>query len=670
MPKFKSADKSDRAQMTRRIYFIGIFFVCCFVTLMGRAISLHLKDNVQLEQVAMRQYRTAVRQNTRRGKILDNLGRELAIDVMADSIYSNPREIDRPAAVAGQLADLLGVDRRKILERLSTNRKFMWIKRRVSDEQSKAVKDLNIPGIYAMRESRRSYPGGVLASSVLGAVGYDAEPLGGIELAYDDVLSTRRLSDDLRRDARGHLYLSPSVDNDAKLADVTLTIDKTLQYIVERELTKAVEVLASKNGIAVMVDVETGAVLAMANVPTFDPNKYDEYDVSTWKNRAVANVYEPGSTFKVVVIASSIEKAGVKANDLYNCEGGRIQIGNDIIRDTHAHGTLSVADIIRVSSNIGTYKVEQKLGREKLYESLRGFGFGKPTGIELPGESGGIFSSPASWSELQFATIAFGQGIATTPLQITMAFATIANGGELLKPYIVKGISLEDGEMMVIGKKQVVNRPIGESTAKVMRDMLKRVTEEGGTGTLAASTEYKMAGKTGTAQKADSKGGGYMKGKYNSSFVGFAPADNAKIALYIGFDEPGSGSYYGGQVAAPVFKDIAEATLRYLKVPGQAKVLTADGSSKKTAADHDVISQELPFIERVGESQPVKKDGEDTWRVPDFRGLTMRGVLAAAGSADIRWVFKGTGLAVRQSVEPGSAVQSGTPCEIEFAPIM
>ena len=672
MPRYRTVETSDDARTKKRVAIVGAIFACLFGVLASRAVSFHLKDNAQLEKVALRQYRTAVHQSTQRGKILDAAGREMAMDVMAESVWANPREIEDPVQLAEKLSRVLKVERRKLLERLSTGRKFVWVKRRAGDEELAELKAMNLPGVYTMRESSRSYPGKTLASTVLGAVGFDSEPLGGIELACHDLLAASRRSGDVRRDARGHLYLSPAGDagdaGETPMANVELTIDRTLQYMVERELEKAVTAARAKGGSAVVVDVGTGAILALANWPTFDPNDYERYGAANWRNRAITDAYEPGSTFKTIIVASALDAGLVKPDEIFDCEKGNMKIGANVVHDEHPHSKLSVADIIKVSSNIGAYKIEQRLGWQRAYDAIRGFGFGKPTGIDLPGESAGLLSPPERWSELQFATIAFGQGIAVTPLQMATAFAAIANGGTLLKPYVIQRIADDDGRVLRAGGREVVGNPIGPETAKTMARLLERVTRTGGTGTLAASLEYPVAGKTGTAQKTNARGGGYAPGKYYSSFVGFAPSDAPRISVYVGIDEPVGGMYYGGQVAAPAFREIVDATLHYLKVPGSLVTASADVDSQLPPRAQ---TAELALVERAGqETRQVVRSGGENWTLPDLSGLTMRGVLEAAAGAEIAWRFAGTGVAVRQSCQAGAEVAAGTECTVEFSPLM
>ncbi len=670
MPRFRTVEKNDDSRSTRRLYAIGAFFACCLGILLCRAVAFHLKDNNDLERVAMRQYRTAVRDSSVRGKILDAAGREMAIDVTADSIFANPREIVNAVEAAGKLSQLLKVDRSTLLDRLSSRRKFVWVKRKATPAEVEAVKALGIEGLSFMRENSRSYPKGTIGASVLGAVGFDTEPLGGVESAYDQVLSSRSKSHDVRRDARGHLYLSPISDEGFEQPrNVELTIDNTLQYIADQSLSRAVAQARAKGGQAVVVDVDTGAILAMSNMPTFDPNEYQRYPLKSWKNSAIADPHEPGSTFKVVVVAAALDAGVARTTDTFDCEGGAIKIGINVVRDSHAHGTLSVADIIKVSSNIGAYKVEQRLGEKRVFGAIRSFGFGSSTGIDLPGESAGLLSPVSRWTPIQFATIAFGQGIAATPLQMAMAFAAIANGGKLHRPYVVKRVLDSEGQVLSETAPQVVSEPVSASTSRTMTALLRRVVEQGGTGTLAASQQYQVAGKTGTAQKADARTGSYAKGRYYASFVGFAPAEKPRIAVFVGIDEP-VGAYYGGQVAAPVFREIVEGTLQYLKVPASGKGSGAAPAEEPAAPMHDM--EELPVLvteAEAGDRQVTRAD-DGTLKLPDFSGMTMRAVLAAAAAADIEWSFRGSGVAVRQYPLAGSIIPPGGQCIVEFRPLL
>ncbi|OGQ22754.1 MAG: hypothetical protein A3I05_05855 [Deltaproteobacteria bacterium RIFCSPLOWO2_02_FULL_44_10] len=651
-PQLSPQDQAERRQRAR-IAVIGLFFAGGFFILSLRALFFHLQENEKLSRVALRQYRTAVRQSTWRGKILDRASRELAVNVSVDSIFANPQGMKDPSTYARKLSPLLDMSREKILSQLKSKRKFVWLKRRVTKKESETVSSLNLAGIATVQESKRSYPNGKLAASILGAVGFDAQALGGVELAVHDILTLQSNPGEYRRDARGHLYLSPTdytVIRD--VAQVELTIDKTLQYIAERELEVALTESGAKIGIVVVADPTTGEILAMANAPTFDPNRYNEYASHFWKNRAITDSYEPGSTLKVMVMAAALNQGILSPDAKIDCFNGRYQIGKKIIQDTHPHGILNVSDIIRVSSNIGAGRIGMMLSPEQLAQSLRDFGFGKKLEIELPGEAAGILSAASTWSDLVHMTIAFGQGISVTPLQMTMAFAAIANGGELLRPRIFQRIVTADGEEKPVRGREVLSRPLRPETTQIMTTMLETVVKEGGTGTLAASSEYRVAGKTGTAQKAYELTRGYANGKYFASFVGFAPVEEPRLVVYVGLDEPEGERYYGGQVAAPVFKRIVESSLRYLKVPSR----------------HEPHYVDQPQVEEkeIDQNVSVLSAGSGKWKVPDFQGLTMRGVLKALGKSDLQVDFRGSGVAIQQTPAAGSVVASGTMCRVVF----
>ena len=690
MPRFRTGGEESSKRLVARLFAVGGFLAVCFGLLVSRAVFFHLKDNSQIERVAMRQYRTAVQRSTERGKILDTAGRELAINVPAESVFADPRFVRDRTKTAESLAAILKLDAKKIEESLSSNRKFVWIKRRLTTEEAEKIGVANLPGVFLMTENSRSYPNGSLAASVMGTVGVDAEGLAGLEFQVNDELMVNNVRKAYKRDALGHLYLSPgAADEKQKPSQVELTIDKTIQYMTERELATAVANSRAKSGTAVVLDVKNGDVLAMATLPTFDPNKFGQHAVDEWKNRVMADAYEPGSTFKAVVVAAALDRGVVKTDHIFDCGMGKLSVGKDVVRDAHPHGKLSVADIVKVSSNIGAARVEAKLGKATVYEYLRNFGFGEATGIDLPGESAGILSSPKSWSDLQFVTIAFGQGISATPLQMAVAFAAIANGGELLKPHVIKKITGPDQEVVYERKKEVRRAVIGAEAAAIMRKLLERVVGQGGTGMLAASQDYPVGGKTGTAQKASHRGG-YAEGKYYSSFIGFAPANDPQIVVYVGIDEP-KGYYYGGQVAAPVFRRVVDETLHYIGVPAQKRLIEAgvkldadmfaEGPlpAQKAEGTQSVSINETPqdatvsapvFPRPAAEIARVVSEGKEMWKIPDYTGLTMRGVLEATGAGNIALKLVGSGIAVRQNPAAGTVVQSGTECTVEFKPML
>ncbi|MFH1653296.1 MAG: penicillin-binding protein [Pseudomonadota bacterium] len=642
------------------MFVLGAVFALSFGLLLVRAVFLHVKDNSQLENLALRQYRTAVRQSSYRGKIIDINGEELAVNLSVYSIFANPHEIPREmiSTVADKLSSLLELEKGKLIEKLSQDRKFVWLRRLVSDDVSKKIKDMELPGIDMLKENKRSYPNGKLLSQVLGAVGFDSKPLGGVELGFNDYLVSHPQKNGYLRDARGYLFLSPSdLLESEPSGELQLTIDKQLQYILEKELSLGVERTQAKSGVAVVLDPLTGDILAIANMPDFDPNRYNEYSYDAWRNRSITDPYEPGSTFKAMTIASAMDMGVVKENDVFDCENGQIQVDAHLMRDTHPYGKLKVSEIIKYSSNIGAYKISKLLGKNELYEKLLGYGFGEKTDVMLPGESGGILASPRTWSELQFANIAFGQGIALTPLQMSVAFAAIINGGELLKPRIVKRILDENGNEIKAFGREVVARSISAKTSEIMRELLRAVVEPGGTGTLASTPEYTVGGKTGTAQKVDFKTGKYKEKKYFSSFVGFAPVEAPRVVIYVGIDEPRGVEYYGGQVAAPIFRKIVEKALHYLKVPSQL------GTRIVRRGENDIKDYNEG---RVAQTINVEITEEGRFRVPDLKGLTKREILAATKDVNLDVDFSGSGFAVKQFPSEGDLLKPGERLQVVF----
>lgn len=624
-----------------------------------RAADLHLREQESLKWVAKKQYRAVIPTAPRRGKILDAKGHDLAIDVPVVSIYADPRAIGDPDAALAQVQQILplGSEAKEIARRLRQGKKFVWIKRRVDVPGAERMRAMKIRGIYLVEETKRLYPNGALASQLLGAVGYDAEPLGGLESAFNRYLASARSEAVYQRDARGRVFYS-TVAAPRDLANVELTVDKVIQYYAETALVNAVVAAQARSGVAVVVEVATGRVLAMASMPSFDPNDYSKYDQARWRNRAVTDSYEPGSTFKVFIAAAALE-AGMDPERKFDCERGQITIGDAVLHDHDPYGMLSVRDIIKVSSNIGSLKIAQAIGRDGFGAILQAFRIGKMTAIDFPGEVSGVLRGPDSWQPVEMATIAFGQGVTTTPLQMTMSFAAIANGGRVMRPYLVERIRRDDGTVVYEGKPEVVATPIQPATARVLTEMLTRVVEKGGTGGKAASAAYAVAGKTGTAQKVTEGTGRYAGGKYYASFIGFAPADAPRIAVYVGIDEP-KGPHFGGVVAAPVFKEIVEATLQYLNVPGRhaPMVVMHRQPQNRSGPESRTQSPESSFFAPAG--------GEHV-TVPSLIGLPIREVVRRAGASGVRVRVAGMGLAVEQHPAAGGLLAQGSTLAVRCA---
>jgi cell division protein FtsI (penicillin-binding protein 3) len=549
---------------------------------------------------------------------------------------------------------------RNLKKRLGSRGNFIWLKRLVDLPASRRAYLIEMQGIGIVKESRRFYPNRRLASNLIGFAGVDSKGLEGVELYYDKFLKGASRKVVVEKDARGRHLIFEDIEGQSRGMDVVLTIDSTIQYIVEKALRKGIDKVGAKGGTAVVMDPATGEVLAMATIPTFDPNNFRSFRPGDWRNRAVTDGFEPGSTLKVFLLAALLEEGVVGPEDIFYCENGKYRVRDRTIHDHKKHGWLSLANVVKYSSNIGASKAAEKLGRAKYYRYLKAFGFGSTTGMDLPGEARGSVRNYRYWSEVHLSTISFGQGISVTAIQLATALNSIANGGFLMKPYVVKSIKAPDGRTVLESNPVIIKRIISERTAKKVTDLLIRVTEPGGTGELAAFDEghFKVAGKTGTAQKPDLKNGGYAKGKYIASFVGFVPARDPRLSILVTLDEP-EGINFGGVVAAPVFKEIATQSLSYLGVyPGSSK----PGILEAGAALSEVQSARAEFLEPKTAGAVI----EGSLTVPDFRKKTMRMVLRIANEMSMEVDVRGSGRAFKQSPPPGSTVKGQTPVSVWF----
>ncbi|HXC62164.1 MAG TPA: penicillin-binding protein 2, partial [Nitrospiria bacterium] len=500
-----------------------------------------------------------------RGTIYDRRGRVLATNLEVPSIYAVPTSIQGSDQVGLELARVLKSDLTSVKRRLREDRNFVWIARKVTPERAKAVSDLKIDGIGFVMESQRFYPNRHLMGHLLGFAGMDNQGLEGVELAYDSYLRGEKGLLWMERDALGETIFPSGLGHVApsRGRDIVLTIDEVIQYITEQELDRVVQQVSAVSGSIIVMNPKTGEILAMAVRPEFNPNILSRHDPSEWRNRAITDLYEPGSTFKIVTAATALEEKLVTPAERINCEEGSFQIGGEVFHDPVKEGVLTFSEVIQRSSNIGTIKIGTRLGAERLYQYAKTFGFGEKTGIDLLGETAGTLRSPHNWSKRSLASIAIGQEVAVTPIQLITAASAVANGGQLMRPYLVSKITEHDGPVIQTIVPELRRRVISQETARQLTQILEGVTRKGGTGEKAALETYSVAGKTGTAQKADSKTKAYSSDRFVSSFVGFVPAEDPEIAILVVVDEP-KGVSWGGSVAAPVFKNVAEQTLLYL----------------------------------------------------------------------------------------------------------
>ncbi|MFL6194938.1 MAG: peptidoglycan D,D-transpeptidase FtsI family protein [Thermoanaerobaculia bacterium] len=550
--------------MIRRLGFVAALGVLWVLLIAARLYHLQVARYDHYTSKAARQQQRVVTLDPPRGTIYDAYGRELAVSIQVDSAYAVPPEVRDPAATARKLAGVVrGIDVAKLTRQLASDREFIWVARKLDPPVADKVRELELPGLYFLPESKRYYPMAELAAQVLGYVGTDNHGLSGLELQYDREITGKPGVRTVLRDARRGTVVSPDLSfSEAEPGhDLYLTLDATIQHIVERELAKAVEERHAKRGSAIFLDPETGGVLAMAAYPAFDPNDFGNYPEERWRNRAITDVYEPGSTFKIFTAAAALQAGVVHGADTIDCGNGGITLYRDIrVRDHHPYGMLTFAQVISKSSNVGVIRVAQRLTNERFYATLTAFGFGRPTEIDLPGESAGILHDVRRWGMLEKSYIAFGQGVSVTPLQLVNAAAAVANGGRLFKPHVVAAVSRGEARMPRFPAPPVASRPISPATAGQLSALLEGVVTEG-TGKTAAVAGYRVAGKTGTAQIPVR--GGYLRNAYLPSFVGFAPADRPALVGVVAIAEPQGYQYYGGQVAAPVFGAIARQVLIY-----------------------------------------------------------------------------------------------------------
>jgi cell division protein FtsI (penicillin-binding protein 3) len=548
-----------------RILLVGLIFLGAFAAIVAKAVQLQVYRSQWLSQIATGQYEKSLTTSGKRGIIYDRNMREMAVSVNVTSIAAYPSRIKDINASAKALAKILKLDARAVKKRLTIDKSFVWIKRQTTAKETSLVKDLELPGIDFVQEYNRYYPNTTLAAQALGFTGLDGGGLEGIEFFYNRQLTGNHNNFTFFQDALGNGF---SPENRQMTADsghnLVLTIDSTIQYITENALQQAVDQYSAASALAIVMQPQTGAILAIAQYPTINPNSYLEYDRSLWRNRAITDPFEPGSTIKIFSAAAALEYGNIKPDDIFYCENGAYKIGRNVVHDIERHGWLSLRQIIKFSSNIGAAKVGEKVGAKKLYQTFHSFGFGEKTGIDCPGETTGSLSYYSSWSDIDIGAISFGHGLAVSAVQLITAVSAIANDGILMKPYIVKELTDQNGLPVKTYKAQQVRRVVSARTAGIVKKIMQSVITEGGTGVNAALDGYSVCGKTGTTRKLD-ENGKYSNSKHMASFVGFTPADHPQIAILVVIDEPKE-SYYGGAVAAPVFKDIAQQTLNYLNV--------------------------------------------------------------------------------------------------------
>ncbi|MBI3327000.1 MAG: penicillin-binding protein 2 [Nitrospinae bacterium] len=590
-----------------RLYVLVSGFTVLLLGLVVRLFDMQILRHDQLAELAGRQYQKSVELRGKRGTIYDRRMRELALSVDRESIYANPAEVGEYPETVAALARALGLRESVILEKLRAERYFVWLKRKGTPEEVAGVRALGVRGVGFLTESQRVYPKQGLAGQVIGFVGTDDVGLEGIEHAYENTIAGRTVRVMLDRDARGRAVSLRSRDlrEPPHGHDLVLTLDERIQFTAEWELRAQVAKAGARGGVVVVMDPHTGEILALANAPRFNPNTFREYSPKDWRERGAADSFEPGSIFKLILAAAVLEERLVRPDDMFFAEQGSMQLAGVMIRDHEKYGWLTFREILEKSSNVGAIKVGQRLGKERFYAYMVKFGFGERTGIDLPGEAAGLLRPPQQWSEVSIGSLSIGQEIATTPLQLITAISAIANGGMLVRPHLVKRV-LKAEEIERDGPPVQVRRILSEATARQLTALLQGVVTRG-TGKGAAVEGYAVAGKTGTAQKYDASLGRYSAQKVTASFIGYLPAEQPRVAILVSLDEPQGTAAWGGAAAAPVFKAIAQQTMRYLQIPPPTnQTLTSDGPlatfERYTPRPSLVVISSVSLVEDVKES--------------------------------------------------------------------
>jgi len=544
----------------RAVIFIFLFF---FVLCILRLLYIQLFKSSYLSHIASQQHNLYIELEPLRGAIYDRNLKPLAVNLPSDSLYASSRQFKNKEKVILQLVDALGLDYSYLKGRIYRNKAFVWLVRKLSWEQAEKIRQLKIEGLGFIRESKRSYPNKNLAAQTIGFAGLDNVGLEGLELYYNEYLKGTSGWTVMLRDAKQNKLLSQNLLLPKDGSELILTIDEFIQFVAERELERVYKIFKAKGASVIILNPKTGEILAMANRPTYDPNHPQVSNVDFRRNRALCDMFEPGSVFKIVAASAALEEGRFNESDRFFCENGSYRVANHILHDHHAHGWLTFAQVFSESSNIGTTKIAQGLGPDIIYRYAASFGFGRQSGLDMPGEISGVLKEPKDWSKTTIGAVPIGHEVGVTALQLACAISSIANDGILMRPSIVKAIQDTQGEIIKEYKPEEVRRVISSKTAKRIKDILVLATEEG-TGKLARVSDFKVAGKTGTAQKIEPDGS-YSHSRYIASFIGFAPAEQPLVAVVVTVDEPRP-YYFGGVVAAPVFKRIVQDVVKYLKL--------------------------------------------------------------------------------------------------------
>lgn len=667
-----------------RALYVAAFIGFWMFLISARLVYLQFSQYDSLANRARQQQQNAIETSPQRGELLDRQGRELARSVQTVSLFLDPDGLDAKTLdqSAQQVAKILNIKAsdlaKEFREALDEKRRFIWIARRLDADLAAKITALNLPGIHSQLEPKRFYPNGSLAAHVLGYVGLDGQGLGGVEQSYNEKISGEPGQLFIEKDASGKAYESYEIA--AKPGQtVVLTIDQSIQYIAEQALQAAVQRAHAKSGTVIVLDPRSGDILALANAPTFDPNKVAEAKPETRSNWALQNIYEPGSTFKVVAFSAAIEKKLVRPEDHIDCQMGSITVAGRVVHD-HPYGSLTIAEALAKSSNVAAIKLGLRVGNETMYDYMKRFGFGSKTGIELPGETVGIVRKVEHWQPSSIGSVAIGQEVGVTPVQVVGAYGAVANDGVRVAPHLIREVRSGDGTVVYRAEPEQ-RRVISAETAIALRGMLEGVTLIG-TAKKAQLDGYSAAGKTGTAQKIDPKTRAYSATKYVGSFVGFAPVSNPQVAIIVVIDEP-KGAYHGGEVAAPVFREVAEQILPALGVEPDIETKSApqliaqvndNPERAEKLRDEQAQSEQqrqatMPTVDNNG-----GRGGEVVYAsatkkailMPDLRGRSVRDVARTCAQLGLQVEARGEGRVLKQNPSAGTEVNTGQLIYVDF----
>ena len=697
MARLSRQSESQPDVSFRRTLFVAAFVAFWMLGIGARLVYLQVSQHEQLVARAHKQQQESIETSPSRGPVLDRQERELARTIDTTSVFIAPDEFNKSetqameeiSCTADVVSSVLSLDKRtlinQILEAKESGRRFLWVARRIAPDQAQRLETMDLAGLHARKEPKRFYPNGSLAANVLGFVGLDGIGLAGIEQVYNEKISGEPGKLFLEKDSRGRAYESTEISGRPGQT-IILTIDQAIQYQAETALTAAIEQSRAKAGTAIVLDPNTGDILALANAPTFDPNDVGAASPAARANWALQNIYEPGSTFKVVAFSAAIEKGLARPDDHIDCQMGSITVAKRLIHDHHPFGNLTIAEALAKSSNVAAIKLGLRVGDPTMYDYITRFGFGSRTGIELPGETAGLVRPLNRWQPSSIGSIAIGQEVGVTPLQMAAAFGALANDGVRIAPHLIREIRNASG-VTIYRPNPERRRVISTETASALRGMLEGVTLNG-TAKKAQLDGYTAAGKTGTAQKIDAKSKTYSKTKFVASFVGFAPVNDPAVVIIVVLDEPG-GAYHGGDVAAPVFRQIAEQILpemgvipdtdfkdpelvaRAIPTPAQISKLREDEKRR----DEEKREQESRASTMPRVTARDNQGGEIVYAVatskaivmPDLRGRSVRDVARSCAQLGMQVEAHGDGgRVVGQTPQPGAELRQGQTVYVDF----